>query len=599
MQRKRSREFSLRQLFLTLVCTIFLVVATSFVLMYRYVQDFSYHSVELSMNHTHDQIISRLDEYYTSIENTSYSFCYSPTTQQYLLSESVDERASMQLTMRSVFSGTYLLLEELKGIQIFNQDGVSIGRYVKNSGNYPVFFESIPEDYADIYGNQYALLEEGDGMTTLPYGSFSMFSPVYALSETRRNLGKRIGFVMMTLDSSYLSSLLFSSSVPNGYHTVLTDPNGRLIAASSDAAAEFYLSELSENAEIPSRETTLKQSGWQLHSYLIQSVINKEIEPLLVITYVTGAVFFVLLLIILFFLQRKILTPIRRLSNFMQDVPSRPRPVCFPFHQHNELGKMIDIFNRMLHALDEKSVQLRESEAKAFALELSQKQMEVLAYRNQINPHFIYNTLDCMRGIAFYYEASEIVSITESLSSMFRYSVKGGNLSTVGEEAQHIREYAVIIGYRFRGKISIEVDVPEEALECEVLRLLFQPIVENAVFHGLESRVGGGTVTARVRWEPEGTLVYTVSDNGIGMREELLQQTRKNLLDAIQEDPTQPSALHGIGLSNIARRLHLYYGDRGRIEIFSQDGQGTTVRVTIPQAKDGRSKMNVSSYHRG
>ena len=586
--------YSLKRQFLYMIAAIFVVVLFSFCIMLTYIREYSFRSVTANMNHAHGQLVLRLEDYCKDIENTSYSFCYSPTIQEYLRTEDSGIRSTMQLTIRSVFSSTYLLLDDLLEIGIFDKSGHSIGRYARSSGAEPLFLKGLPEDFIDISGYKYAFLGPVSDSEFAEYDSLVLFSPIYTLAESSRRLEDRIGVVMMTMDSSYLSSLLLSTAGPEGYYTILADENDHLIAASSAQAADYYRSLPSgSNA---SATTVLSKNGWKVHSYLIRSVINSEIQQLLYIAFATGGIFLFLLFMFLYFLDRMIFRPIDKLGKFMQRVPSDTSPVRFSYSRQNELGRMIHILNRMLDSLDEKNEQIRAGEARSFALELSQKQMEVLAYRNQINPHFMYNTLDCVRGIAFYYNASEIVAITESLSAMFRYSVKGGNLSTVEKEVQHVREYATIIGYRFRNRIQIDIRVQEDVLSFQTLRLLFQPIVENAVFHGLESRVGDGTVTVQAVKNENGGLVYTVSDNGIGMTPEELQDVRKSIQEAMTDESAPPAAERSIGLKNIARRLHLFYGSQSSIQLSSIVNEGTTVTVVLPAGNEEEAVSKGETY---
>lgn len=595
--RPRKSGYSLKRQFLYMIAAIFIVVLFSFCVMLIYIREYSFRSVTANMNHAHEQLVLRLEDYCKDIENTSYSFCYSPTIQEYLRTEDTGIRSTMQLTIRSVFSSTYLLLDDLLEIGIFDKTGNSIGRYARNVGTEPLFLEGLPEDYIDISGNKYVFLSPGSDSGVTEYNSFILFSPIYTLAESSRKLEEHIGVVMMTLDSSYLSSLLLSTAGSDGYYTILADENDHLIAASSQQAADYYRSLPSgSTGSNASNTTVLSKTGWNIHSYLIRSVINSEIQQLLYIAFVTGGIFIFLLLMFLYFLDRMIFRPIDKLGRFMRRVPSDTSPVRFPYSQQNELGRMINILNRMLDSLDEKNEQIRAGEARAFALKLSQKQMEVLAYRNQINPHFMYNTLDCVRGIAFYYNAAEIVAITESLSAMFRYSVKGGNLSTVEKEVQHVREYATIIGYRFRNRIQISIEVQEDVLSFQTIRLLFQPIVENAVFHGLESRIGKGTVTVQALKNEDGNLVYTVSDDGIGMSPEELQNVRKSILEAMEDESAPPAAERSIGLKNIARRLHLFYGSLSSIQISSIVNEGTTVEIILPAVNGTETEQKGEAY---
>ena len=133
------------------------------------------------------------------------------------------------------------------------------------------------------------------------------------------------------------------------------------------------------------------------------------------------------------------------------------------FDGTDEISILVDNLNHMLDEKDEMSEKLRHAQRDLYETELSKQQMQVLAYRNQINPHFLYNTFECIRAMALYYDADEIAEITMALSRIFRYAIKGHNIVTVEEEIANIREYAKIIFYRFGGRIQVGIEVEEEA----------------------------------------------------------------------------------------------------------------------------------------
>ena len=220
-----------------------------------------------------------------------------------------------------------------------------------------------------------------------------------------------------------------------------------------------------------------------------------------------------------------------------------------------------------------------------YETELSKQQMQVLAYRNQINPHFLYNTFECIRAMALYYDADEIAEITMALSRIFRYAIKGHNIVTVEEEIANIREYAKIIFYRFGGRIQVGIEVEEEAKKRNMLKLIIQPVVENSIFHGLEQKLDNGLVTVHARVDENDMLEVEVKDDGCGMEQEqvdqlLYQIKRQSLHRSSQKD--------SIGLANICHRLGLFYGDKADFTIESSPGKGTRVIIKIPRETEER-----------
>ena len=220
-------------------------------------------------------------------------------------------------------------------------------------------------------------------------------------------------------------------------------------------------------------------------------------------------------------------------------------------------------------------------------MQLSTKQAEFLALQNQINPHFLYNTLDSIRGDALAAGAQSIADITEALSTFFRYTItETRNLVTIGEELENVHNYFVIQQYRFGDKLTMVVDIKDnrdEILRMQCPKLFLQPIIENAIFHGLERRKDDGLLTISIEQADE-DLHVDISDNGAGIPAEQLYALNKSLsrvsVGAIMEEPNRKKG--GIALKNVCRRIKLLFGERYGIHISSIVGIGTKVEVVLP-----------------
>ena len=220
-------------------------------------------------------------------------------------------------------------------------------------------------------------------------------------------------------------------------------------------------------------------------------------------------------------------------------------------------------------------------------MQLSIKQAEFLALQNQINPHFLYNTLDSIRGDALAAGAQSIADITEALSTFFRYTItETRNLVTIGEELENVHNYFVIQQYRFGDKLTMVVDIKDnrdEILRMQCPKLFLQPIIENAIFHGLERRKDDGLLTISIEQADE-DLHVDISDNGAGIPAEQLYALNKSLsrvsVGAIMEEPNGKKG--GIALKNVCRRIKLLFGERYGIHISSIVGIGTKVEVVLP-----------------
>lgn len=214
---------------------------------------------------------------------------------------------------------------------------------------------------------------------------------------------------------------------------------------------------------------------------------------------------------------------------------------------------------------------------------LADTQAEIDALQSQINPHFLYNTLDAIRGQALIDDSPVIADMTEALSILFRYSIsRTGNLVTLREEFRCIEKYLMIQQFRFSGKFQYVRDVDPNLLSCLIPRLTLQPIVENAIYHGLETRPEDGIITLSLE-QSGGYLVIRVSDNGIGMTESQLFAINEKLrVSTLVSVPLSSKKGSGIALGNVNRRIRLTFGDEYGLSVSSAPNIGTDVEILLP-----------------
>ena len=212
---------------------------------------------------------------------------------------------------------------------------------------------------------------------------------------------------------------------------------------------------------------------------------------------------------------------------------------------------------------------------------LRQKQAEYLALQNQINPHFLYNALEAIRADALLVDCEEIAETTEALATFFRYTISNvQEYVTFSDELDNAENYFIIQRCRFGDKLSLELEMEnEELLEARMPKLILQPLVENAVLHGLEGKIEHGTVRIIVE-NSERTLFLRVRDDGIGMPEE--QVERLNAQFAGDDTGTNMQQRGGIALRNVNSRIRLMFGENYGLRIFSAVGIGTECCITLP-----------------
>lgn len=226
-----------------------------------------------------------------------------------------------------------------------------------------------------------------------------------------------------------------------------------------------------------------------------------------------------------------------------------------------------------------------------YTVQVSDKQAKIAALQSQINPHFLYNTLECIRSEALLYECQSIADMAKALAAFFRYSIsKKENIVTVRDELRNIENYFMIQSYRFENKFSFDIKVSqedEEVYNYQVPKLSLQPIVENAIFHGLETKVADGKVTIRA-YTTDKELVMVISDNGVGIAPDTLLQMQKALRAQGQLEMHKSSEHgNGIALYNVNQRIRLLFGETYGLHIYSTKGMGTDVEIWLPKVENG------------
>ena len=216
-----------------------------------------------------------------------------------------------------------------------------------------------------------------------------------------------------------------------------------------------------------------------------------------------------------------------------------------------------------------------------YSLVMLKKQAEIKALQNQINPHFLYNTLDCIRGMAIEQGADNIEEMTRALSGMFRYSIsrKGKTKALMEEELANVNNYLRIQQYRFRNKINITETIDPAAKKCCVPKLLIQPIVENAVFYGLEPKTGERNLNIEAYCTGK-KLIVKVEDNGVGMSFDKLRTINDAMCSGVSIGDNGRGTQ--LGVVNVNERLRLLYGEEFGLRIFSCPKVGTTIEMVLP-----------------
>lgn len=270
-----------------------------------------------------------------------------------------------------------------------------------------------------------------------------------------------------------------------------------------------------------------------------------------------------------------IFNPLVRLENLINDF-RESKETIIEFETCDQNSALEATFFKMLN-------EQKESMERIYKSEVLRQETELIALQSQINPHFLYNTLDSIRGLALLNDVKEIADMTEALSKLFRNMIaKEGKLITLEEEFEAVENYMIIQQFRFNNKFEYVKKIEdEEVLKYKVSNLILQPIVENAIMHGLEKKHGRGKVVVSA-YATERRLIINVEDNGLGISTEKLEYLNSVLKSKKLNQNDHSKSRMGIALTNINQRIQLQFGSKYGINIMSTKNLNTVVELVLP-----------------
>ncbi|MBN2656279.1 MAG: sensor histidine kinase [Spirochaetales bacterium] len=320
----------------------------------------------------------------------------------------------------------------------------------------------------------------------------------------------------------------------------------------SDILQDFIVLEIESTAKT---NENIKKSTWLLAA--VQGVI------------------FLMVLLFTVFAQRSVSLsinmPIARLEKMSRRIAEGDLDVSVDLPGVRELDSLTEHLNTM-------AVRIRELIEKNIQEQKSHRILEMKALQAQITPHFLYNTLDTIVWLAEARENEKVISVTRAFSSFFRTSLsRGMDWISVAEEFNHVESYLTIQKIRYRDILDYSIEYDGAMGKNRMVKLLLQPLVENALYHGIKNKRGKGVLQVR-GWLDEGTMCFSVEDNGIGMTDERLQ----DILGQIHQTSEPESHKDIYGIFNVNKRLELYYSSAARLEIESRFREGTRVFFSLP-----------------
>ena len=395
-----------------------------------------------------------------------------------------------------------------------------------------------------------------------------------------------------------------------GLNVAITDNTTQILEKNIRGMSESYLNLTGETVQAKrsqnvERYKSLYESSLKLYQYINQDIallngrqfknnsasyrtLQTALQYLEVISSAILMLVMVISITVMMIMTKYIVTPLTDLAhaaklvgqgNFNVKVPMIP--------SGDEIGIVTVTFNQMVDSLSGHITQIRESARKEqemkkreLLMENHLKEAQLKYLQSQINPHFLFNSLNAGVQLAVMEDAEKTSVFMEKMADFFRYNVKKGDqIATIREEVEAVENYIYILNVRFAGDIQYESVIDEEAMDFPTPSMILQPLVENAVTHGIRNIDWTGKISLEVKNHQE-KIEIRIEDNGKGIEGDILEKIRRGQQTGEKTDST------GIGLANVISRLKLYYDDDGVFRIFSGgEGKGTAVVLWIPKEK--------------
>ncbi|MFC5402550.1 sensor histidine kinase [Cohnella soli] len=315
--------------------------------------------------------------------------------------------------------------------------------------------------------------------------------------------------------------------------------------------------------------------GFKVLSFVPENVITDKLSVVQKLNVTLIVILAVAILILSFFLSNLITLPLKKLKKSFKQFETGDFDSRVSSKGEDEFAEICRSYNRMVGSV-------KALVTEKFELELLRRQSELEALQSKINPHFLYNTLSSIKAVIQKQDADKARQMVQDLSDVFRYTLnKGRFVVTLNEELQHIRKYLALQKHRFGDSLETSFDIDSDMLDCSILRLTIQPLVENAIVHGLEGASGRGKITISVI-NADALIHIYIEDNGAGIEPGKLAAMNALLSENPEVAPHSESRNY-VGIYNVNSRIKLYFGTEYGVKVLDSSPEGTTVRVTIPR----------------
>ena len=436
------------------------------------------------------------------------------------------------------------------------------------------FWESAPRWFLEASANPTVHI------FSVPYADDE--NEFYSLNVSRhiRMPDGRSGILNTEISFSRFIELVDKSNLGAGGHITVLDPIYGIVYTSLDVLPSESIEAVRQItlgfdiAQIDAYSMavnvdTLSYTRWRIAVFTNVDMLTEIERNFLSAAIISIGIILAIGVIVFMWISRIITRPVKQLERVMQTVEESDyfRMEVVDWFAFKEVNALLLRFNKMMKKINDlmEHVVIEQD---------ARRKSELLALQNQINPHFLYNTLESITWVIDNGKNAEAAKMVTALAKLFRLGLMDENETVpLKNEIDHVRNYLLIQSFRYADSFDYKFDIQPEALEVHTMKLILQPIVENCLYHGLKNNIDKGLIEVLAKIEG-GYLVLKVSDNGYGMKEEKIKELYESFVDA--------NIGKGVGLKNVYRRIMMYYGEKAQMLIESELDLGTTITIKEP-----------------
>lgn len=541
------------------------------------------------------QLAKNTRQVYETYENICYSVAFNQAIQDYICETDPLKKYDEYQEIQNYLSNTANLDSYITDIAVIGKNGNSIA-LSGSTDSYEALADSLPSSRFSY---------QSMGIMTVKYiDSHILAMPVHRLQAGSSYLGamflaidiSRFFENGMLENAEYKPSVLFATSSEGE----LIYGDGKLYDAVLEAGENSESFSLKAgSATYAANHYSLSHLGYDLYVLVDKSQYSARTLQLAGRQLLWMAVILLFSGVLLLRFFHPLISSLNELTQFMKKITEGERKAAkegITIKQGMfgclEITNISDAFNEMLRETNRLNYTIFKTYTEMYELEMNNRNTEIAFLRSQINPHFLYNTLTAICGMASAGMTDEIISVTNALSQIFRYSIKGSDLVTVAEELEIVKSYLKIQLTRFEGRFTVRYDMSDDSYACLIPKMIIQPLVENAIVHGLEQSLKKGELLIGAGRNPEyGYLALWIYDTGVVMPSEKLEEIRRALKrssrtksgDARKDLLEMDEQNHeSIGILNVNTRMTLYFGEEYSLLIDSEENVGTNIQLRIP-----------------